>query len=125
MIYHLKAYGFLFPIKDAVRILELLPCCHGNMHSGIFRHISSLYPIEALLYLSTNGSTWPSRYIEKSINSGSCLNLSIFILKSVLNIVFHGIYRPDLREVQCTSDIVATLGGHFLATISNWPLYST
>ena len=122
MIYHLKAYGFLFPIKDAVRILELLPCCHGNLHSGIFRHISSLYPIEALLYLSTKGSTWRSR-----INSGSCLNLSIFILKSVLNIVFHGIYRPDLREVpvQCTSDIVAALGGHFLATISNWPLYST
>ena len=63
MIYHLKAYGFLFPIKDAVRILELLPCCHGNMHSGIFRyissillkhsyhfmHVSSLYHIEVLL----------------------------------------------------------------------------
>ena len=42
MIYHLKAYGFLFPIKDAVRILELLPCCHGNMHSGIFRYIRSI-----------------------------------------------------------------------------------
>ena len=25
--------------------------------------------------------------------------------------------------VQCTSDIVATLGHHFLATISDWPLY--
>ena len=88
MIYHLKAYGFLFPIKDAVRILELLPCCHGNMHSGI---LSSLYPIEALLYLSTKRSTWGSRQIDKSINSGLCLNLSIFILESVLNIVFHGI----------------------------------
>ena len=39
MIYHLKAYGFLFPIKDAVTILELLPGCHRNMHSGIFGHI--------------------------------------------------------------------------------------
>ena len=48
MIYHLNAYGFLFPINDAVRILELLPCCHGNMHSGIFGDISSLYPIETL-----------------------------------------------------------------------------
>ena len=42
---HFKAYGFLFPIKDAVTILELLPGCHGNMHYGIFGHISSLYPI--------------------------------------------------------------------------------
>ena len=27
--------------------------------------------------------------------------------------------------LQCTSDIVATLGHHFLATISDWPLYPT
>ena len=27
------------------------------------------------------------------------------------------------RVVQCTSDIVANLGHHFLTTISNWPLY--
>ena len=32
--------------------------------------------------------------------------------------------RHDL-QVQCTSDIVATLGHHFLATISDWPLYPT
>ena len=96
MLYHLKDYGFLFPIKDAVRILELLPCCHGNIHSDIFRNISSLYPIEAL---STKGSTWSNRLIEKSINSGSCLNLSTYVFKSVLKIGFHGNYRPDLREV--------------------------
>ena len=99
MIYHLKAYGFLFPVKDAVTIFELLPGCHGNMHSGIFGHISSLYPSEALFNLSTKGSTWSSRWIEKSINFGSCLNLSIYVFKSVLNIGFHGNYRPDLREV--------------------------
>ena len=58
MDYHLKAYGFLFTSKGAVRSLELLPCCHGNMHSGVFRHISSRYPIEALLYLSTKDNTF-------------------------------------------------------------------
>ena len=35
---------------------------------------------------------------EKSINSGSCLNLSICVFKSVLKIGFHGNYRPDFRE---------------------------
>ena len=83
MIYHLKADGLLFPIKDAVGILELLPCCHGNIHSGIFRNISSLYPIEALC-IFLQGSTWSNRLIEKSINSGSCLNLSTYVFKSVL-----------------------------------------
>ena len=28
--------------------LEFWNYCHGNMHSGVFGHISSLYPIEAL-----------------------------------------------------------------------------
>ena len=27
--------------------------------------------------------------------------------------------------IQCTSDIVATLGHHFMATISDWSLYPT
>ena len=31
----------------------------------------------------------------------------------------------DLMVIQYTSDIVATLGHHFLATISDWPLYPT
>ena len=67
MIYHLKAHGFLLPITGAVRSLELFPCCHGNVDSRVFRRISSLYPFEALLYLSTKGSTRSSSLINKSI----------------------------------------------------------
>ena len=36
-----------------------------------------------------------------------------------------GGYRGIPVAIQCTSDIVATLGQHFLATISDWPLYLT
>ena len=35
MIYHLKAYGLLFPIKYAVTILELLPGCQVAMETCI------------------------------------------------------------------------------------------
>ena len=47
------------------------------MHSGVFRHISSMYLIEALLFLSTKGSSWSSRYIDKSIKFW-------YVFKSVL-----------------------------------------
>ena len=68
MLYHLKAYGFLFPIKDAVRILELLPGCHGNMQSGVFGHISSLYPIEALPQRVVHGTFLPFHVCYQSIS---------------------------------------------------------
>ena len=38
--------------------------------------------------------------------------------KSIYSIIFSS-------DIQCTSDIVATLGHTFLATISDWPLYPT
>ena len=47
----------------------------------------------------------------------------------VFDIVSHNLQKrtgkPGGLPIQCTSDIVATLGHHYLATIYDWPLYPT
>ena len=68
------------------------------MHSGIFGHIGSLYPIKALFNLSTKGSTWSSRLKKIYKFWVMFKSLYIYVFKSVLNIGFHGNYRPDLRD---------------------------
>ena len=56
-------------------------------------------------------------FLEKYFNIVlSALLAAVFFNKAILQ--FH-------HTIQCTSDIVATLGHYFLATISDWPLYTT
>ena len=49
----------------------------------------------------------------------------VYLIEVGSKYTYHSPHNWVWVYVQCTSDIVATLGHHFLATISDWPLYPT
>ena len=55
----------------------------------------------------------------------TCVYLELFPLSKVCRPTFQWSECRPLNLIQCTSDIVATLGHTFLSTISDWPLYPT
>ena len=58
-----------------------------------------------------------------SFKMGVRFAASLDMGESFLGILYKVMYKNAWTELQCTSNIVATLGHPFLATISNWPLY--